>query len=100
MRIVRPRRCFRMVLHAEQRQVAMPQSLQRAVIQIDMRLDDLTVRERIWVNGKVMIVRRDLHLLRLQLLHRMIAAVVSELELVCLAAERQADQLMSETNPE
>jgi hypothetical protein len=35
-----------------------------------------------------------------QLLYRMIAAVMAELQLVGLAAERQADQLMAEADAE
>lgn len=35
--IVRARRCFRVILHTEDRQFAMPHALDCAVVQIDMR---------------------------------------------------------------
>src|SRR5882724_583798 len=100
MRIVRPRRRLGMVLHTEQRQVAVAQALESAVVQIDVRLDDLAVRQRIGVDGEVMVVRRDLYLLRLKLLHRMVPTVMSKLELVGFAAERETYELMSKTDSE
>src|SRR5437660_11599414 len=45
-------------------------------------------------------MRGDLDLARVQLLHRMIAAVVSKLEFESFAAERDSGQLMSETDAE
>src|SRR5215469_10584082 len=45
-------------------------------------------------------MRGDLDLARSQLLHRMIAAMVPELQLVGLAAERDAGELVSETYAE
>src|SRR5438270_792249 len=98
MRVVRPRRSFRVVLHAEQRQRSMPQPLQRVVIQIDVGLNDLRFLQRIWIDGEVVIMCRNLDLARLHLLHRMIAAMVPEFELVSPAAQRQPDQLMTKTN--
>src|SRR5450432_816561 len=47
-----------------------------------------------------MIVRGDFNLAGLQLLDRMIAAMVSELQFVGAAAESEADELMAETNSE
>ncbi len=47
-----------------------------------------------------MILRRDLDLARGQIHHRLIAAVVTELELVGFAAERETHDLMAETNTE
>src|SRR5271156_5113240 len=45
-----------------------------------------------------MVVRRDLDLSTLQLLHRMIPAMMSKLQLEGLPTERNADKLMSQTN--
>ncbi len=86
MRIMRTRRRFRMILHAEQRQIPMPQTFERLVVQIDVRQFDFTLRQRVRIDCEIMVVRRDLDLPRLQLLHRMIPAVVSELQLVSLPA--------------
>ena len=44
MRIMRPRRGFRVILHAEQRQIPMPQAFQRLVVQIDVRQLDFALR--------------------------------------------------------
>ena len=42
-----------------------------------------------------MVMRRDLNFAGLQLLHRMVAAMVSELQLVCASAQRQANRALS-----
>ena len=47
-----------------------------------------------------MVVRGNLHLPRMQLLHRMVPAMVSKLELIGLGAQRQSNELMSQTYPE
>src|ERR1035437_4747719 len=47
-----------------------------------------------------MVMRGDLDLARLHLLHRMIAAVVTEAQFVSLSTQRDADQLMSEADAE
>src|SRR5664279_2690268 len=47
-----------------------------------------------------MVMRGDLDLAGLHPLHRMIAAMMAEAQLVGLSAKRDADQLMSETDAE
>ena len=78
----------------------MPQAFERLVVQIDVRQLDFALRQRIGIDGEVVVVRRDLDLAGRQLLYRMIAAVVSELQLVGLAAEREPDQLMAQADAE
>ena len=56
--------------------------------------------ERVRVHGEAVILRRDLDLAGGQVHHRLIAAVVAELELVGLAAERQTQDLMAEADTE
>ena len=99
MRIMRPGRCLRVVLHREQRQRAMAQAFQSIVVQVDVGFQDLRIFQRIRIDGEVVIVRRDLNLAGLQLLYWMVAAVVAELEFVRLAAQREADKLMSRQMP-
>src|ERR1035441_5283903 len=77
MRIMRPGRGFRVILHAEQRQIPMPQAFERLVVQINVRQLNFAVGQRVWIDGEVMVVRRDLDLSGLQLLHRMILAVIA-----------------------
>src|SRR5271165_3184904 len=100
MRVVRAGRGFRVILHAEQRQIAVAQAFERVVVQIDVGEFDFAVRERIGVDGEVVIVCRDLDLPRLQLLYRMIPAMVAELQLESFAAQRDASELMSQANSE
>ncbi len=100
VRVVRAGRGLGVILHAEQRQRAVAQALQRVVVQVDVRQVDFALLQRVGIDGEVVIVRGDLDLAGLHLLHRMIAAVMSELQLVSLAAQRQPDQLMPQTDSE
>src|ERR1035437_5164451 len=100
MRIMRPRRSFRVILHAEQRQVPMPQAFERLVIQVDMGQLNFTVGQRIRIDGEVVVVRGDLNLPSLQLFYRMVPAVVPKLQLESLAAEGNPRKLMAEADAE
>ena len=97
---MRAGRRFRVVLHAEQRQVAVAQALERRVIEVHVRELDFGLRQRIGINGEIVVMRRDLDLARVQLLHRMIATVMPELELERFAAERKTRKLMAEADAE
>ena len=83
-----------MVLHTEQRFRAVPQAFQRLVVQIDVGQVNVGRLERIRVHGEVVVMRRNLHLAGRVVAHRVVAAVMSELELVGLPAERQTEQLL------
>ena len=78
----------------------MPHSLIRMVIQIHMRNFHFARRQRFRVHAKSMVLRRNLHLLRQQILHRVIRAVMPELQLERLPAQRQTAQLMPQANSE
>ncbi len=65
-----------------------------------MRQLDFGLRQRIGIDREVMIVRRDLDLAGVQLLHRMIAAVMPELQLESFAAQRNPRKLMAQTDAE
>ena len=68
-----------MILNGKRWMRPVPQPLDRGVIQIDVR--HLYVGgERPWIDGEAVILRRDLHLARFQLLHRMIGAAVAEFQ--------------------
>src|SRR5579872_7399719 len=99
MRVMRPRRGLRVILHAEQRQISMAQPFQRLVVQVDVRQFNFILRQRIRIHREIMVVRRDLDLAGLQLLHRMVPTVMSELKLECFPTQRDAGELMSETYP-
>ena len=78
----------------------MPQAFQGVVVQIHVGQVDFALLERIGIDGKVMVVRGDFDLPGVRLLHRMIATVMAELQLVALAAKREADELMAQANAE
>src|SRR5438067_1385896 len=78
----------------------MAQSLEGVVVQVHVGEVDGGALERIGIDGEVVIVRGNLNLAGLQLLHRMVAAVMSAVEFVGLAAESEADQLMTEADSE
>src|SRR4051812_41351825 len=96
MRIMRSRRSLGVILHAEQWHVAMAQAFQRVVVQVDVRQFHLALRQRVRINGKVMVVGGDLDLAALQLLYRMIPTMVAEFKLEGFSAKRQAGELMSQ----
>jgi len=78
---VRARCSFRMILHAEQRQRLVAQAFQRLIIQVNVRELDLVGVDGIRIDGKVVIVRRDLNLARRIVAHRVVAAMVPKLQL-------------------
>src|ERR1700689_1515919 len=96
---MRSRRSFRMVLHRKKRHAGSLQSLDGVVIQVQMRQYRAPF-ERVVVDREAVVLRRDLDAPRAQIHHRMIGAMMAEVELVGLAAERQPKQLMSETDAE
>ena len=53
MRIMRPRRGLRVILHGEQRQIPMPHAFQRLVVQIDVRQFDFAVGQRVGSTAKL-----------------------------------------------
>ena len=77
MRIMRPRRCFRVVLHAEQRQRLMPQPFKRLVVQVNMRQLNFICVNRVGIDSEVVVVCRDLNLPGRVITDRMVAAMVS-----------------------
>src|SRR5579883_1253943 len=75
--IVRARGRLGMVLHTKDRKLSMPQPLDRAVVQVDVRhlQRGRTVdASRRAANGKTVILRRDGHDVARELAHRMIPA--------------------------
>ena len=88
-----------MILHRKDRQLAMRQAFDRVVVQIQMR-DFGRAFERIRVDREAVVLRGDLDLACGEIHHRLVAAMVAELELVSFAAEREAHDLMAETDAE
>ncbi len=72
MRIVRAGRSFRMILHAEQRQRTVAHAFVRLIIQIHVSNFHVVRRKRFRVDREAVILRRDFHLPRQQILYRMV----------------------------
>ena len=61
---------------------------------------DLRVRERIGVDAETVILRGNLDFAGLTIEHRMVGSVMAELELECLAAERETENLVAKADAE
>ena len=57
-------------------------------------------RQRIGIDGEAVVLGRDLDLVRGEVLHRVVAAAMAELQLERLPAQRQAEDLMAEADAE
>jgi hypothetical protein len=77
----------------------MAEALERAVVQIPMRRLHFA-RQRLRVHGESVVLRRDRDGARRQVGDRVIRAAVSELQLESPGAEREPEELVSETDPE
>ena len=87
------------VLHRKRRQRLVTDAFDRVVVEIDMRYLE-ALRNRLGQHREVVVLGRDLDSPRLQVLHRMVAAVVTELQAPRLRAARDREELMAQTNPE
>ena len=61
---------------------------------------DVIQIQAVRIHGEAVILRRDLDLVALDIQNRMIAAVMSELQLVGRAAQSESQNLMAKTDPE
>src|SRR5215469_2502713 len=91
VRIVRSWRGLRVVLHRKEWHGLVSHAFQSAVIQIEVRHLDFALFERVRIDREIVIVRCDLDLSCALLANRMVAAVMSKLQLVSFSAERQSD---------
>ena len=86
-----------MVLHRERRKRLVADALDRVVVEIDVRHFQ-TVGNRFRQHREVVVLARNLHLAGREILHWMVAAMMSELETPRLGAARKRQQLMAETD--
>ncbi|EIL99181.1 putative thioesterase [Rhodanobacter thiooxydans LCS2] len=91
--------CLGVTLEAERGPVGQREALQRAVEQRDVG-DPHVRRQRGRIHREAMVLAGDQHVAVVQVLHRVVGAVVAELHLQRLAAQRQAHQLVAETDAE
>ena len=99
-RVVRAGGGLGVVLHGQDRLAAVAEAFQRLVVEVDVRELDVVLAERVGVDGEAVVLRGDLDPAAAQVLDRMVAAAVAELQLVRLAAEGQAEELVAEADPE
>src|SRR5258708_1021423 len=66
------------VLDGEDRQGAMAQAFARPVVQIALRDEEVSGWDRCRVDLELVVLARDVHAARLEILHRVVGAVVAE----------------------
>jgi len=86
------------VLYREGRFRDMPDAFNGVVVQIDVRHGCHGRVERVGIDGKVVVLGGDFNLPGCQVLDGVIAPVVAELQAVRPAAQRQAEELMTQAN--
>src|SRR5438876_12431125 len=97
---MRPGRRLGVVLHGQQGLAAVAEAFQGLVVEVDVRVLDVVLAQRVGVDGEAVVLRGDLHAAAAEVLDRMVAAAMAELELVRLAAESEAEELVAQTNAE
>jgi hypothetical protein len=97
--VVRAGRGFRVALEAERRLVGAGQALQRAVEQRDVRGAQV-VGQRLLVHREAVVLAGDAHAAGIEVLHRVVGAVVAELHLEGLGAGGQRHDLVAQADAE
>ena len=82
-----------MILHAEHRFLLVGKTLHGLVIQVNVGHFHAAGIQRRGIQREVMILRGDFNRTGSQVLHRMIAAMMPELQPVCLAAAGQPEEI-------
>src|ERR1051326_3319583 len=77
----------------------MPHSLDCAVVQIDMRLFHMGGK-RLRIDCESVILRSDGHFAGAQIFYRLVRSAMAEFQFERRSAEREAQNLMAETDPE
>src|SRR5437867_3387477 len=95
--IMRPGRCLRMVLDAEDGLFGVAHPFDGLIIQVNA-IHLQIAWQRFWINGKAVILRSDFDFAALQILHRLIRSAMAKLQLECLASQCEAENLMPEAN--
>ena len=85
------------ILHRERRERLVPHALDRVVVEVYVR-DFEAVRNRLWQDGEIVVLARDLHVACRKILNRMVATVVAKFQPPRLRAAGKREQLMPQTN--
>ena len=78
----------------------MSETFESVVVQVDMSELHFFLGQRIDIDCKTMILSCDLNLTCRIAQYRVVPSAVPKFELVCLASQRQAKNLMPQANPE
>src|SRR5262245_66441806 len=97
--IMRARRCLGMILHTKDRLRLVMHAVDGLVVQIHA-IDGNVAGKRLRVDGESVVLRCDFNLARVEVLHRLIAAAMAELQLESFSAERLSENLVSQTDAE
>src|SRR5260370_39229136 len=95
---MRARPGFRVVLDREGPSVERGEPFADSVVEVDVGAGD--TGEAVDVDGVVVVLAGDLHPTRGLVAHRVVGAVMPERELLLAGAEREAEDLMAETDAE
>src|SRR5690606_8368900 len=98
--VVRAGGGFRVVLHREDRQLLVAQALDGVIVEIDFRDDGVAGLEALGIRREAVVLRGDGDATGLEVLDRLVAAAVTELELERLSAEGVREHLVSQTDAE
>src|SRR5271157_3728992 len=85
--IVRPGAGFGMVLHAEKPKIPVLQAFLRAVVQVHVGGSGASSRQRVHIDVESVILRGDGNFASVEILDRMVCAMVTELQLVCFSTQ-------------
>src|SRR4030095_9762112 len=100
IRVVRPRRSFRVVLHREHRPLAMAEAIARVVVEVHVARLPAPPGDGLGVDREAVVLRGDLHLVRGQILHGVVRAVMAERQLVRTPARGESEDLVAEADAE
>src|SRR5262245_1931275 len=97
---MRARRGFGMILDAEGGYPTVLKSFNGVVVQVDVRDVNVVEIQTFRIYRKTVVLSGDLHLLPLKVQNWMIAAMMSEFQLVRTASQRKTENLVAKANPE
>src|SRR5208337_5020816 len=97
--IIRSRTCLRMVLDRNNGKFNMTHAFFRAVVEVPVG-EFCLAAQAMDINAIVVVLGCYFHPSGLNIFYRMVASMVAEFEFVCLAAHRQAEYLVAETDAE
>src|SRR6185503_7843615 len=99
--IARTRRALGVVLVAADRKRRMRETLDRSVVEVARRYDEVAVGgDRRFVDLELVVLARDHDLAADEVAHRMVRPVMAERQARGRRADRASDQLMPEADPQ